>query len=175
MRSGSAVIFIALGCIALAACGRTYVAEEVPNRFEMPAGATLQVKLVNPERVADIEAGEKFDGVLAEPLYYRREELDPQGKMFEKESLVAPVGAPVAGEGVAAPEAGVGLQLDLVTFHGGMSFPIKTDVIVPPAADESSSAENETADEAEPLTFTLAEPADVALAIDFRENENPNE
>ncbi len=171
MRSRPSLILIAVCTIALAACGRTYVTEEIPNTFEMPAGTTLEVKLVEPAHAADIVAGEPFDGILAEPLYYRRQELDPEGKTFEKETLVAVVGSPVAGVGVAVPEAGVGLKLESVTFHGGMSFPVETDVIVPPAEDESSSAEAGETENTKPLTFSLTKPADVALAIDYREND----
>lgn len=163
---------IALCAVALAACGRIYVPEEIPNSFEIPAGVTLQVELVDPPLAADIEAGESFDGILAEPLYYNRQKLDAEGNTFEEESLVAPVGSPVAGEGVEAPEAGVGLRLELVTFHGGMTFPVETAILVPPAVEESSSTEGGDAEAAGPLTFTLSEPADVALAIDFRDNEN---
>ena len=160
-RIGRQFTFLALCAIALCACGRTYVDEQLPNRFEMPAGVAIRVDLVDPLQAADIEAGESFAGTLAEPLYYPRQKVDPEGNTFEVETLVAVVGSPVHGIGVAAPEGGVGLQLKSVTFHGGMSFPVETVVLAPPAIDQ-------------PMTFTLAEPADVAMVIDFRDQEEAN-
>lgn len=173
IRSGSYLLPVALCAIALAACGRTYVAEEVPSSFELPAGVALRVDLVNPSEAADIEVGEPFAGTLAEPLYYSRQKLDPEGETFTEETLIAPIGAPVAGVGVALSEDGVGLQLESVTFHGGMSFPVETAVLIPPATAEPSAPEGVETEEVErPLTFVLNESADVALAIDYRDNEN---
>ena len=172
LRSGPPFLIIATYVVILVACGRTYVAEEVPNTFEMPAGVAITVDLVTPAQPEEIEVGESFTGTLAEPLYYPRQKVEPDGEVFEEETLVAPVGAPVAGVGVAVPEAGVGLQLEAVTFHGGMTFPVETAILVPPAASQTDSAENANpSEEVAPLTFTLSEPADVAMVIDYRDKE----
>lgn len=171
-RRGPHLLVLVASVVALAACGRTYVAEEIPNTFEMPAGVPIHVDLVDPAQAEDIEVGQPFAGVLAEPLYYDREKLDPEGNVFEERTLVAPIGAPVAGVGVAAPQERAGLQLESVTFHGGMSFPVETSVVIPASASETSSAEGETSDQAEALTFNLTAPADVALVIDFRDKES---
>lgn len=164
----------AICAITLCACGRTYVDEELPNSFEMPVGVKIHVDLVDPMRAADIEVGETFDGTLAEPLYYPRRKIDPEGNMFEVDTLVAVVGSPVNGIGVPAPEAGVGLQLKSVTFHGGMSFPVETAILVPPAREAPDDAEAGDESEAGSMTFTLAEPADVAMVIDFRDQQEEN-
>ena len=169
-------LVVVVAVLAFGACGRTYVAEEVPATFEMPAGVTMAVDLIDPARVADIEVGENFAGALAEPLYYPREKLDPQGNTYEEETLVAPIGAPVAGVAVAIPGGELGLQLKSVTFHGGMSFPVETAVLIPPVESDAAESETDTAeelasDQVESLTFTLAEPADVAMVIDYRDNE----
>ena len=105
LRSGPPFLIIATYVVILVACGRTYVAEEIPNTFEMPAGVAITVDLVTPAQPEEIEVGESFTGTLAEPLYYPRQKVEPDGEVFEEETLVAPVGAPVAGRHEAARDA----------------------------------------------------------------------
>ena len=88
LRSGPPFLIIATYVVILVACGRTYVAEEVPNTFEMPAGVAITVDLVTPAQPEEIEVGESFTGRLAEPLYYPRQKVEPDGEVFEEETLV---------------------------------------------------------------------------------------
>lgn len=155
---------IAVLCvIGLAACGKTYVEDEVPNTFELSEDTPISVEIVDPANVAALAPGDPFDAVLSKPLYYEREKLDPQGDVFETTTLIAPAGAPVAGVAVASSggdEGDVGLQLTSITVHGGMSFPVETTIVEAP--------HGEPADE---LSFRLTAPADVAMVLDFRDKE----
>lgn len=166
------VLLAAYGALALAACGKTFVEEEVPNTFELSSGTEIQVRLVDPLPPSSTPAGQTFAATLAEPLYYVRERLDPEGETFTEETLIAPIGAPVFGETVEMPEAGdaMGLRLNSITVHGGMSFPVETGIVPLPASADEETAE-QSAEAATPLLFELTAPADVAMVIDYRDGE----
>jgi hypothetical protein len=70
--------------------------------------------------------------------------------------------------------SGVGLRLDSITVHGGMSFPVETAVVAIPS-DEEGAATEQTAESGGPLMFELAEPADVAMVIDYRDQMKEEE
>lgn len=148
--------------VALLACGKIFEEEELPNTFELAAGTQVSVRADAELSPDSVKVGSEFAGVLAEPLYYTREDIDVQGKILEKRTLVAPEGMPVHGVFVAENNAGeeearVGLKLTSITFHGGMTFPVVTRPVFSVGPDE--------------IAFELAEPADVALVIDFRKKE----
>lgn len=151
-------------CIAFVVfgCGKTFPEEEVPNTFELRAGT--QIEVVPKGSVATIQVGDMFAGTLTRDLHYRSDAVDEDGRPFEREVLVAAAGSVVNGIAVepeAADEA-VGLRLTSVTFHGGKSFPVATDVVAvnlnPPEGIETAA----------PMRFKLTEPADVALVIEYR-------
>lgn len=170
---GSLFLSIALCLFALAGCGRTFVEEELPNEFSMPAGVEIHVTILDPPHAANLQAGQSFTGTLAEPLYYEREKVDPTGLTFEEKTLVAPIGVPVSGVAVASAEGSgetIGLKLESITFHGGMTFPVESTVLELPANSEEIAESDEIPEAGKPITFTLAAPADVALVMDFREN-----
>ena len=178
-RNISGRILLATCCaLGLAACGKTFVQEELPNTFELSSGTKINVRLVDPLPAAGVPVGQNFAATLAEPLYYVRTRLDQTGQTFTEETLIAPIGAPVFGETVDLPDggdtSGVGLRLDSITVHGGMSFPVKTTVVAIPT-DEEGAATEQTAESGGPLMFELAEPADVAMVIDYRDQMKEEE
>lgn len=160
LRSLQAVAVCA--ALLVLGCGKTFPEEEIPNTFELQAGTEIEV--VPTGSTTTIEVGDAFAGVLTRDLQYRSNAMDEEGRPFEREVLIAAAGSVVNGLAVAQEDddAPVGLRLTAITFHGGKSFPVTTDVVAvnlnPPEGIETAA----------PMRFKLMEPADVALVIEYR-------
>jgi hypothetical protein len=140
-----------------AGCGKVYEAEEASRTFEIPAGAELMVTPTQPVDIAEAEVGQLFSGVLELPLVM-------------EETVIAPRGAPVAGEFVASPgtegegEPSVGITLTSLTIHGGEEAALQTAPVFPPV--RTADAEQPAVREDAVLMFVLTAPAEARWAMD---------
>jgi hypothetical protein len=131
--------------------------------------------------VSDVSSGTQpgtdFAGTLADPLYYKRDLVDPQGNIFHREVQIAPEGAVVEGQVVADKESpgveGPGaaprtaLRLTMVTLYGGKEFDIVTNPVVASALAPRESKTSLHPKKGDVLPFQLAEPVTMAMVIDL--------
>jgi hypothetical protein len=171
--------------LMLSGCGRTYETKEaekqkVPDQFELATGTEIHVRPVTDLSPENMKAGSEFAGVVAEPLYYTRELIDPDGKTYHREALIAPEGAAVQGEIImrepdsakgAEDKTELGLKLTRVTLLGGMWFDIVTNPVYDFVPADGRSKHVLTAKKEDVVTFKLSQPADVSLVIDSQDKE----
>lgn len=168
---------LALCAVVLLGCGRYYPqqSEDLPNHFKLLPGTEIRVRLVS-DVTPGTQPGTEFAGTLADPLYYKRDEVDPEGNIFHRKVAIAPEGAVVEGQVVADKTSpGVegadttprtALRLTMVTLEGGKEFNIVTDPVMSGPASNGAKPMSHPK-KGDIVTFKLAEPATMAMVIDL--------
>ena len=173
---------VALCAVALLGCGKLYPqqSEALPNEFKLPPGTEIQVRLVSDVPYST-QPGIDFAGTLAAPLYYKRQLVDPQGNLYDREVEVAPEGAVVEGKVVTDEGSPLverpqntprtALRLTMVSIFGGKEFNIVTD---PVSSGRASTESNRMSHprKGDVVTFKLAEPATMAMVVDSGPDRN---
>ena len=170
--------------VGLLGCGKTYEEEAPPPRtFTLAAGTQLMVTPTGGFTPNANQVGDRFTGVLAEPLIVEGTTVAPQGS-----PVVGQIVGPAAGDveasaktpkaakkAQAAPPNGV--ELTELTVHGGQAFSISTAPIytaeamgaAPKAAPKAAekAAEEPQIQDSDVLTFTLDEAAEVSMTVEL--------
>ncbi len=168
----------AVCAVGLMGCGKFFPqqSEDLPNHFTLPPGTEIRVRLVS-DVSSDTQPGTDFAGTLAGPLYYKRDLIDPQGNIFQREVQIAPEGAVVEGRVVAdkespgvegpGPTPRTALQLTMVTLYGGEAFDIVTNPVLASLPVSRETKQFSQREKGDVLTFKLAEPVTMAMVIDL--------
>ncbi len=149
--------------VMLGACGKVYTPEPQVRTFELPEGTELYVSPTEPLQLDEVLPGELFTGILSSPLV-----MDG--------IVIAPRGAPAAGEFVIEPTTGVagaqpvGVKLTKLTIHGGEEAELETTPIFPQEGALSDDIAH-LAEDTE-LMFVLRKPAEVSWSMDLDPSES---
>lgn len=136
----------------------------------LDAGTELRVAPLAALSPATEQAGDEFTATLAAPLIKGEEVIAPQGATVTGEVVDAQLGGP--GE----QGAFLSLELKEIVVNGGQAVAVKTEPVryVPAGHEQAGgAAAPSVAPEDATVTFRLAEPVDVPLAIPDESKPTP--
>lgn len=148
----------ALLAATIAGCGKVYEPEPEARTFELPTGMEIFVSPAEPIDFEQAQAGDLFAGVLTMPIVMEG-------------VVIAPQGAPVAGEIVVEERAdaeevsNVGIRLNRLTIHGGEEAFLETATIFPQEAVVGD--EDAQLNENIKFMFVLLAPSEVTWTMDL--------
>lgn len=144
--------------MSIVGCGKTYVEEETSRTIELPAGTQLFVSPVEPVDLEQAQPGTLFAGMLTQPLVIA-------------DTVIAPIGSPVAGELVVAERADdeefldVGITLTRLTIHGGEEVGLQTAAVYPQPG--TAAVDERRLDENAKMVFVLQNDTSVTWKMDL--------